>query len=802
VLGLLAVILLLTGTIIGLIYWIQPVRDPHYLPLWVDQYRDARIPFNPWAEADRKAMLAMGWPEKSAFGRQEHELLKSELASLENRSDRPVVVYLCAQAICDDRGEVFVLPGDAALDRADRWLPLRDVLGYMQKCRAAHKLLILDIGRPFVVPELGLLQNNAVEKSHDLLEQAVEEDSKLFILTACAPGQTSLPLEAEGRTVFGYYLEQGLSGQADGYNARHKRDSRVSVEELAAFVVARVDRWARLNRQARQTPRLLLGSAKDFVLLTARGAPPEPDEETSTQPSYPPQFQDGWKLLDGWRGDTVGRAPAAQYRLLESALLHAERQWHGGAAQAEIDKELRKHVDEFTRQREEAIAARATTEPRSLAEEVVRGRKPPDLEKDGALTKLRALADLAAKPVVKKPADKDAAKPAPDKDADKIAAERDAFLETYKGKPFDLAWTVFEAACREPQPRPEQLQFWDSLIVRAWEPLPAANRPRYGETKALHELALWSVQVNEAWPPAAVHLVLQVVREAAQTAAADPAFLPWVTELAKAAAKSRDEGQRLLADWDPRSVGAITKHFEDALRGYTRVNQALRALEQAQRQLEEALARLPGLAVYVEQEPAALERWRARVLDARKLRSLLQGPPARDATMLTNMLSEMESLTASLREELNRLGQPSDPGRWKKMTAPQGQPTPAAWTEVDAVLTGPAGTAAQRHEWSDIRRQMAVALHQDTRGRDQAEDAAHQPTPPPSDFDSARASRLGREKDVIRARVAIALLQLEGRADVKELEEALGRVEKEPQNAKAWSDLSQRYRSLARSPAK
>jgi hypothetical protein len=795
VLGLLAVVLLLAGTIIGLILWIQPVRDPYFLPLWIDQYRDARIPLNPWAEPDRKALLAMGWPEKSAFGRQEFELLKSELASLENRTDRPLVVYLCAQAVCDDRGDVVVLPGDAQLDRADKWLPLRDVLGYLQKCRAAHKLLILDIGRPFVVPELGLVQNEVVEKSQEFLEQGVAEDSKLLVLTACAPGQTSLPLEAEGRTVFGYYLEQGLSGQADGYNARHKRDGRVSVEELAAFVSARVDRWAQLNRQTRQTPRLL-GSAKDFVLLQARGASGEPGEESGAKPTYPALFQEGWKLLDGWRGDAVGRAPVSQYRRLESALLRAERQWRGGAAQAEIDKELRKHLDEFTRQREGALAALAVNEPRSLAEAVARGRKPPDLQTDGALAKLRALTDLAAKPQSKKPADKDPAKPALDKDADKITAGRDAFLKTYEGKPFDLAWTICEAACREPPPRPAQLQFWDSLVHRAWEALPAPNRPRYDEINALHELAVWSAPAHEEWPAPVVHLALQVVREEAQATAGDPAFLPWVTELALTAAKSRSEGRRLLAEREARSTEAADKQLTEALRSYTRVNQALHTLHHAQRQLEEALARLPGLAVYLEQEPAEWERWRARVQDAGKLRSMLQGPPARDATVLTNMLSEMESLAASLREELNRLGQPSDPGRWKRMAAPEGRPTPAAWLEVDAVIAGPAGTAAQRQEWSNLHQRLAARLHEQTRDKDQGEDAAHQPTPLPSDFDRAKASRSAREKDMVRARVAVALLRLEGRADMKGLKEALDRVEKEPQNAKAWSDLSRGLRDV------
>ena len=52
---------------------------------------------------------------------------------------------------------------------------------------------------------------------------------------------TALASEAMGRSVFGFYLEEGLRGWADGYG-EGKRDGHVSVRELAAFVGARVDR--------------------------------------------------------------------------------------------------------------------------------------------------------------------------------------------------------------------------------------------------------------------------------------------------------------------------------------------------------------------------------------------------------------------------------------------------------------------------------------------------------------------------------------------------------------------------------
>jgi hypothetical protein len=76
-------------------------------------------------------------------------------------------------------------------------------------------------------------------------------------------------------SVFAYYLSAGLSGQAEGYH-RQSKTGYVSVEDLAAFVKERVDRWARRNGFGGQRP-VLLGQAKDFNLVALTGtqaAPP------------------------------------------------------------------------------------------------------------------------------------------------------------------------------------------------------------------------------------------------------------------------------------------------------------------------------------------------------------------------------------------------------------------------------------------------------------------------------------------------------------------------------------------------
>src|SRR5262249_26967125 len=147
---------------------------------------------------------------------------------------------------------------------------------------------------------------------------------------------------------------------------------------------------------------------------------PAPTDEELEAAGYPASFAEGWALLDVWRATTGARNPATGYRRLQSTLQRAEVRWRDGGPLTEIEKELRVELEDFKRQRDARIAASAPEEPRSLAEAVARGRKPPDLSAGDALDKLQMLADLAAKLDVGKPDEKELAK---------LASERAAFLK-------------------------------------------------------------------------------------------------------------------------------------------------------------------------------------------------------------------------------------------------------------------------------------------------------------------------------------------------------------------------------------
>jgi hypothetical protein len=318
-----------------------------------------------------------------------------------------------------------------------------------------------------------------------------------------------LDLEDASHSLFAYYLIEGLGGRADGYNDQEKRDGRVSAYELAAFVRARVDRWAQSNRDTRQTP-LLHGSAGDFPLVGYR-------EQEAVEPEplapelYPDWLRAGWVFLDEWRRKSGDRVPLETYRHLEVTLLQAEAHWRGGTDPVRIKTVLQSAMDRFKRQRDE-IAALGKVEPRSLAQAVAQGWKLPDLAEGDTLFRFRDLAELDARAQNVKPDDKEKEKLA--KDKEKLVAGQKEFLKKFEGKPLELAWTLYEATANEPTLRPEHLRCANDLLTQFANLKPVADPFPYAEVRFLRRVTGWAAAVKENWPGDAVHEALQTFREA------------------------------------------------------------------------------------------------------------------------------------------------------------------------------------------------------------------------------------------------------------------------------------------------
>src|SRR5580704_15798671 len=84
ILVVLSAMLALVGAIAAWVFYPSPVRSPYFLAIFINEYKDARIPFSPWSNQDRQALLAFPWRENNTFTSQQRNLLVQELHNLEN----------------------------------------------------------------------------------------------------------------------------------------------------------------------------------------------------------------------------------------------------------------------------------------------------------------------------------------------------------------------------------------------------------------------------------------------------------------------------------------------------------------------------------------------------------------------------------------------------------------------------------------------------------------------------------------------------------------------------------------------
>ncbi len=255
-LGVLLGLIALAGVTLGLLYWLSPPRAPAVLPLVIATNPDGGPVA--WLDADRAALADGGWlgrPLDDWAANPHRDQIRLRFRALA-KSPRwqPVVAYLAAPAAVDAAGGVYLLPADKVGDHPRNRLPLAELLAAFKDCPARNRLLILHL----VPPDGGDL-SAAVFKT---LEES--PDAGRLCLVACGPGQVPLASAELGRTAFGWYLETGLRGAADGW-AGESPDGRVTVNELAAFVRSKVGAFATSTRDVTQTP-ILLGSASDFTL--------------------------------------------------------------------------------------------------------------------------------------------------------------------------------------------------------------------------------------------------------------------------------------------------------------------------------------------------------------------------------------------------------------------------------------------------------------------------------------------------------------------------------------------------------
>ncbi|MCC6419413.1 MAG: hypothetical protein IT429_14350 [Gemmataceae bacterium] len=763
----LALLLAVLGATAAVLFFFRKVDPPTFLGVWIDQYNDVRIPPNAFAANDRQALSdGLRWYEVGAFASQEARLFRQRLHKLRTyAAGEPLVVLLSAHVVMGPKGAVYVLPADARLGDETTWIPLAEVLDNMRACPTRQKLLILDLMQPFTAPRLGILADDVAARVEAALAANAAQDPALQTLMACAPGQQSLASPELQHTAFAYYLREGLRGRADGYGPDGQSNGQVSVRELARFVAARVDRWARQTRDARQTPKYR-GTAADFMLMPAASAEPVAPGSRPA-PSYPKWLLAQWQKRDRWRQGPGPAAPRPLLLQLEAILLEAERRMDDGADLAVIQTRARELLGPLDT-RYAAWQAKLPTPPVSLAAEVVRAGKAPAPGAD-TLTAYDTLLTLV---------DRVQAAPKPDeKDREKLQTDRTALLKQFQGKPVELAWMVLEGLVREAAPSQARVQFIHGLLT-------AAKIPGYEETALLKRLATQWKGDPKDWPGAAARLALDVGKTAAQVEAAvlDPRVVPWVTPALDAARKKRLAAHALL--FTPETAPEeIRDTLDDALRAYRAAGERVQVLSTAYQVRDDGLVKLAGSFRYFEELPEA-GAWRDAVETARQLRDLLHARPA-TAKEVDEATRKIGKVSDTLQIALaGTLVGPVET-RFRDLMGRKAKAGSADWAIMNALLRLPWWTAGERETLWQTTRQVSGRLHDDVLRQDYKEDTTGARTPAPPPLPPAPpARRLALQQ----ARSALTLLQLDG-GDTKGLEEALDRAAREPSDEAAWREV-------------
>jgi hypothetical protein len=785
----LAVMLALAGAVVGILYLIRPTPRPYFVPIFITEYTKRQIPVNFQAESDRKALVEGNYFEHmSTFGSQERNQLMQELAKLHERSPSDaVILYVCAFARASDKGEVLLLPGDFNPDDAQTAVKLRECLEMLRDSPAGHKLLILDTMRPLADPRLGVLTNDVASRVSQELK-AVEDPHRMALLS-CSPGQVSLASEDLGRSVFGYYLEEGLRGWAQGWNSEGKRQGQVSARELAEFVKRRVDRWAERNRGTRQTPILLPKDPKDdFQMIVLEHGQEQLEPEPREVEEYPASLIAGWKVRDdAWEDGGFQLVPRA-FRELEAYLLRAELQWRGGMELKRMEQDLKVQLDRFRDQMEQAHSF-FQGEPRSLTLARALGRKSDSKVADALKEVLAKNADLPKD----KPQEAAAAR-------DKLIQE---FLDKNKGKQFDVACAVFDQAAAESSnqsvDKTDKIRFL-SLILQKQD-----SQPRYVETLLLAGyLPNWS---DTALSPALARRAIEVVQKG-ETALSRPRLFPWTRSLLEAAAQDRHTADVFLAAPGCVSASEIEKQLNKAVEELNVILTFQDALLRAQRSLDEALIRLPAYLPYLEAPGRSDDAWRAAAQGAKDLHDALSEYPKQklSADDLRKKIGAIGQKAESLRSQLDDLRRPFESETVQEKCknvqeiiklGGQADANISLCLDIQSMLATPILNGSDRVKLWRAGRALSGKLNQETLKLDQDEDQAHQTTKALSDFeaDQERAERAERDRSARRAYWALALLKLSGlgAAESQTLQDSLNQAAAKSDLA-AWDALAAAFR--------
>ncbi|AGA26729.1 hypothetical protein [Singulisphaera acidiphila] len=330
-------ILVFTGMVIALVlfvwllFWINPTRRG-IGGRWIAQ-RGLTHPLLGFQAADIEKITGAvrGTVPESDYG-SFRDVLRDHLTKAANR---PVVLYVSAAGVVDDKGAVLLRDDGGVIGETSEPDARHSAISLEQffevfkdagtRFPSQSRFLIWDAGQIGSDRNLGVYANGFLPKLRSYL--AENPVKRLVILSSCAPGQTSTSSEFDNRSVFGYFVEQGLAGKGSTPNG-------LSVQSLTRYVRAQVALWARNHRQAEQTPELFGDTTLDFPLPRSRkvtlATRPEGDEEQEETKRFLKRLERAWAERDGWQKRKPYRSAPRTWLRYQETLLRAERLFRAG----------------------------------------------------------------------------------------------------------------------------------------------------------------------------------------------------------------------------------------------------------------------------------------------------------------------------------------------------------------------------------------------------------------------------------------------------------------------------------------
>lgn len=733
----------------GMLSWLVGTPETHLVSCWITRFRDPTIPPNPAADCDRLALRQGNYfahSDVASMPVQSRFLMTQQLDALaENSRSENVVLYVATYAIVNADGKIVLLTSDYDPGRPETGLPLGSVLRSLKKSPARHKLLVLDINWPDLLPAVTGGAGDVAAVLPKELHAVPDADRQ--VLCACSPGQVALTSETMGRSVFGYYFEQALRGDADQYNAHSFEDGRVTVHEASSLICARVDRWAMHNRSCRQTP-MLLGEGEDFDLAACDLLPLVAPAPTKC-PKYPEWLLAGWKLREQWLADGTSRLAPRLFQQLESHLLRIERKWQYEHSDEELKVAWQKTCDDLKRQALLYSNHAAGPVAVSLAAAVVAGHDADPKVTDATTALVEGL--KAIQPSAKA--------------ADRQAALQKALTQfdkqTKDAAGLDVALAVFDAAVTQTDAEPDQLSVLTDVVRQR------RLCDEWVETRLLDQLELLAAKLpTNGWNSSQASRLLRIVQQSEQAYCHSDA-MPWTSEQLEAAAQGRHNAE--FRFWSPGYVpaDAVEQAISDAesLIENAAAHQAV--FVDAWTTYSQSMRTLPWYSLYVNRYPAGMAAWTGAVDATANLAELLEAQAmtsqekhATDAKGLEAIRRATKDARTAMQAALAPFDSDSVTRLVRRCEAEDARPN--VFREIDAVLATPLMKSEDRVRLWLARTRLACRF-QDRIAMMDYEDAKNkQATPALSGFDPVAAVRDEAALAALRSRVSLDLLRLGG----------------------------------------